>query len=366
MRKLIGLMLLCLMLVGCFPRRPLDIALSVALEGPYAEVGMDIRKGVLLAVENLNEVGGVNGRQIAITLIDDQTLETTTWTNDQTFYKSGIQYLIGHDLLDEMAIDSHVYDHQQVIVISPILAIEALSAKDDAYFTLVKKNVDQGIRLAQYAKNTDLVKRLLVIYHSEQDQFAQGIITGVQEVYGSNGTQVYAYDLLNETLMADLLVTMGSYDGVLLVVSPEDLAMIVQHMALGQASLTHKPIYSSSWGTSESVIASGGKAAEQIVFFSFANMGSLEASFNSFSQAYQTRYKENPSPAAMNGYESVLLIAQAMVFAQTDDPVLIKEVILNQTFQGIEAMYSFDGFGDVERDSFLLMIQQGRFTQIEE
>src|SRR5919106_4524896 len=52
-------------------RAPIELAMISPLTGPLSFVGLDNRAGVQAAVREINGAGGVNGRQIRLTIFDD-------------------------------------------------------------------------------------------------------------------------------------------------------------------------------------------------------------------------------------------------------------------------------------------------------
>jgi len=57
-----------------FTGEPLVIPLSAAITGTNAAIGEEIVYGAMLALEEINAAGGINGREFVITVIDDQNV----------------------------------------------------------------------------------------------------------------------------------------------------------------------------------------------------------------------------------------------------------------------------------------------------
>src|SRR5688572_21383613 len=49
------------------------IGASMGLTGPYAEFGQTIQRGYQLCIKHANEKGGVLGRKLELTVVDDQS-----------------------------------------------------------------------------------------------------------------------------------------------------------------------------------------------------------------------------------------------------------------------------------------------------
>ena len=61
-----------LALAACAPPEPLRLGFVGGLSGRVADLGIEGRNGAMLAVEQRNKLGGVNGRQVELVVEDDQ------------------------------------------------------------------------------------------------------------------------------------------------------------------------------------------------------------------------------------------------------------------------------------------------------
>jgi branched-chain amino acid transport system substrate-binding protein len=64
-------LLLALALLGCAPREPIRIGLLAGLSDRGSDFGESVRNGVILAVEQQNQAGGIHGRMIELVVRDD-------------------------------------------------------------------------------------------------------------------------------------------------------------------------------------------------------------------------------------------------------------------------------------------------------
>ena len=67
----LGALVLILGLVGCGPAEPIKIGLLAGLSDRGSDFGESVRNGVILAVEQQNLAGGINGRKIELLVRDD-------------------------------------------------------------------------------------------------------------------------------------------------------------------------------------------------------------------------------------------------------------------------------------------------------
>jgi branched-chain amino acid transport system substrate-binding protein len=73
------------MLFGCAPPEPLKIGYLGGLSGRVADLGEAGRSGALLAVEEINGLGGVNGRKVELIVQDAQQQELRLMSSQRRF-----------------------------------------------------------------------------------------------------------------------------------------------------------------------------------------------------------------------------------------------------------------------------------------
>ena len=61
-----------LSITACAPESPVLLGYVGGLSGRVADLGISGRNGAILAVENINSTGGVNGRKIKLVVKDDK------------------------------------------------------------------------------------------------------------------------------------------------------------------------------------------------------------------------------------------------------------------------------------------------------
>jgi ABC-type branched-subunit amino acid transport system substrate-binding protein len=73
-RKVFVILLITLALAACAEREPIYIGAILSLSGPAANAGPSVRDGLLLAVEEINEQGGIGGRKVEV-IVEDGTAD---------------------------------------------------------------------------------------------------------------------------------------------------------------------------------------------------------------------------------------------------------------------------------------------------
>jgi len=75
---------------------PIKIGLAINLSGRGGEAGEHIRDGALLAIEDVNNSGGINGRLLELLIRDDQNSDEGIRKADESLINEGVVAIIGH------------------------------------------------------------------------------------------------------------------------------------------------------------------------------------------------------------------------------------------------------------------------------
>ena len=76
---------------------PIKLGIDVSLTGGFAALGASTKNGIELATNAINAAGGVDGRQIQLTVLDDGSDAGTAVTNANKFIADGVDAVIGYN-----------------------------------------------------------------------------------------------------------------------------------------------------------------------------------------------------------------------------------------------------------------------------
>jgi branched-chain amino acid transport system substrate-binding protein len=74
---------------------PIKIGVEMPNTGPLAVIGINEKNGIVLAARQINAKGGINGRKIALTVLDDQSNPTNAVTNTTKLVSDGNIAILG-------------------------------------------------------------------------------------------------------------------------------------------------------------------------------------------------------------------------------------------------------------------------------
>ncbi len=129
------ILILLIVLVACGNKEPIQIGFVGTLSGPNSSIGIAMRDGILLKVEEINDQGGVNGRPIVLIIKDDKNdSELIKSINEEFFLNNEIGIVFGHELSSKAKPLFETVQDKEIIVMSPTLSTYEVSGKDDNFF----------------------------------------------------------------------------------------------------------------------------------------------------------------------------------------------------------------------------------------
>lgn len=351
------------LLNDCIKKKPILIGFSAQLTGRQAELGVQERNGVQLAVETINAKGGVAGHNIELVIRDDLGIPEKAKEADQELIKTGVLAIIGHATSAQAVAGLEVTNPAQVIMLSPTVSTPKLSGLDDHFFRVYPSFKDSAQAFAQYTYRHDGVTNLAVIYDSDNAAYAKTYSTAFTEKFQSSGGKIA--DEVNFSSVAQpdfspllLKLRKRNIQGLLIIASDVDTALIAQKVRLMDWKV---PMYSSAWAQTETLIKNGGQAVEGLKIEQAYAGSSRSPVFLDFQTRYQARFGQAPSFGAAFGYEAALVLAAGLEKTKGKTEGLRQALKEIRDFQGLMDTFSFDRFGDVERPFYLSAIRDGKF-----
>ena len=131
----VNIVLICFF-ISCEMKEPVKIGYAGGLTGRVADLGIAGRDGVILAVEEINSAGGINGREVKLLVKDDkQDAETAVNVNEELI-QQGVAAIIGHMTSSMSKAGVKAINDKKVFMLSPTTSTNELTGLDDYFFRL--------------------------------------------------------------------------------------------------------------------------------------------------------------------------------------------------------------------------------------
>ena len=362
---LLPALLFVLSLSSCSSKEPIRVGFVANLTGPNAALGVDGRDGALLAVEQINSQGGVNGRAIELVIRDDLgTSEGAIAADSELIENEKIPVIIGHMTSGTMMASWPVFKDSGTIFISPTVSTPQLSGMRDNFFRLIPVNSVNAKKLADYAFKDLSLKRVAIFYDTDNAAFTKTYRDGFSEQFTSNGGSILLAHAFSSSAAPDfkpVLVDLKSQelDGIFVIASAVDTALVAQQARLEGVNVQ---LLTSNWAMTEDLIANGGHAVDGIIVVVANDENNQSEAYLAFYDRFQERFGRAPTFAAGYGYEAVLVFAHAFQMTNGELDGFADALLQTRDLPGVNGNISFDEYGDVLRTLYLMTVRDGKFV----
>ncbi|MBW4567160.1 MAG: ABC transporter substrate-binding protein [Tolypothrix carrinoi HA7290-LM1] len=179
---------------------PLTLATVVPVNNEES-TAKEMLRGVAQAQHQFNEKGGFNGRLLEIAIANDGNEPNNARQVAQELVKdSSVLGVIGHNSSDATKAALGKYEKAGLPIISPTSTSPFLTS--DVFFRTVPSNAASGKKLAEYAKNS-LGLNKVVIFYNPDSAYSNSMREEFTKNFESIGGQVILGDLTDSRLDAD-------------------------------------------------------------------------------------------------------------------------------------------------------------------
>jgi branched-chain amino acid transport system substrate-binding protein len=353
MRNLLPLALL-LLLAACAPpeggsragaANELVIGEYGSMTGAEATFGQSTHQGIMLAVEELNAAGGVDGRKIRVVTEDDQSkAEEAANAVTKLISSDDVIAVLGEVASSNSLAAAPICQQARVPMITPSSTNPGVTQRGDYIFRMCFIDTYQGPVLARFAAN-DLHAKRVAVFTDVRSDYSTGLAKAFEDVYLPLGGTIVARQSYSKgdsdfrsqltafkAARPDLLLVPGYYN---------DVAPIaVQARELG---ITVPLIGGDGW-ESPKLLEIGGRSLDGCLYSNHYHSDDPTPAVRTFVTKYQQRYGARPDSLAALGYDAMRVLADAMHRAgpNFDRPQLRDALAATKSFAAVTGTITFD------------------------
>lgn len=344
----------------------INVGFSAQLTGRQAELGVQERNGAQLAIEKANNDGGINGHMLSLIVHDDLGIPQEAQNADKELIREGVVAIIGHATTAQTLAGIAEANKAKVIMMGPTVSTPKLSGIDDYFFRIHPSFEKSSQNFAKYIFEIKGIKHIAVIFDKDNLAYSQtysDIFSDKFKALGGEVTNLLDFSSVAQPDFSKFISELqkSKTEGVLIVASDMDTALIAQRARLMNWS---NPMFSSPWAQTKTLIDKGGQAVEGMIIEQAYDLENDSENFVEFKSKYRARFGNDPSFGAAYSYESTMVLIEAIKKSYGTN-VNLKDALLEiHDFKGLTDNLSFDKFGDVQRNSYLSSIKNGKFIRI--
>lgn len=363
-RLLAPLFALGILLSACSPTAdngtgPIKIGYIGPLTGEAASYGKDTLNGALLAINEINEAGGINGRLIELIAEDGRCTGTDAASAAQKLVNvDKVVAIIGGQCSGETLAAAPIAESAQVVMISPISSSPDVTAAGDFIFRDYPSDALKTKAMAGYFKKEGIEKVAAI---TENTDFAVAFRDALKENIGD----ALVFDEVVEPGTKDFRSLMARLKDVEFDAffpngqTPAAMAAMVQQLreqGLTQVAISHDVAQDAS------MFEIAPEAVEGLLAIGVPDV----EKDSEFGTKFLAEYGEAQGALffAAQSYDAARLFGDAITKVGTEG-IAIRDYLYNvSAFDGVVGTFGFDDNGDVTGMSYVLWkASNGAFTQ---
>ena len=356
----------CLSVSSCSEEPPLKIGFVGGLTGRVADLGVAGRDGVILAIEDINQSGGIAGRKVELVVRDDRQDDESAKQAIRELIKEDVVAIIG-PMTSSMAVATQpLVTNARVVAVSPTVTTDQLSGQDDFFMRVTAPLSRKAERLAGYVVNKLNLKKFAVVYDVSNRAFTETWLNSFNKSLLANGAEVVvAEEFISQPdihfLPIAKRILKTEPEGVLLLCNAIDTALLAQQIRKLESTVA---LFSSEWAFTTDLISFGGRPVNGMIAFLTFNSNSQKASYLTFKKRFTKRFGYVPSFASVLAHDAASFLSAGL--NKNPSRKGLKASLLNLgQLPGLQSKINVDRYGDVEREIFMTMIENNQFNVVE-
>ncbi len=379
MKKFLGLLLAGAMLASSFTgcsgkasssdEKTLLIGGTGPLTGDYATYGISVQEGAQIAVDEINEKGGVNGYTIKLEVEDDQADPQQAVQAYAKLMDNGMNLSLGSTTSGACVALVKEAKEDGIVTMTPSASQKEATAYDNN-FRVCFLDPDQGTYSADFIKENNLATKIAVLYDKSNTYSV-----GVYEAFAKEA----------EKLGLSIVTTQAFTDS-----SNTDFSSQIQAVKNSGAELLFMPFYQQE---AAAVLMQAQGVLENVTYFGVDGMDGVLEKLGTENQAiangvmlltpfsasssdptvanfvakYKEKYNATPDQFAADAYDAVYALCAAFEKAglETDDPEFNQAVAKAMTeieVTGATGVMTWSADGECKKQAKAVVISDGAYV----
>jgi len=313
-----------------------------SMTGPEATFGVSTHNGVMLAVEEINAAGGVNGRRLRVQSEDDQSRpDEAANAVTKLISQNQVSAVIGEVASSNSLAAAPVCQGSRVPMVTPSSTHPSVKRVGDYIFRMCFIDSYQGPVMAKYIREELKVATAGLLTDTRSD-YSRGLGDAFAETFEKLGGKIVArqnFSKGDSDFRAQLTAIRAANPQVVFVPGYyNDVGQIaIQARDLGMK----QPLVGGDGWESPKLLEIGGKSLEGCYYSNHYFVDDPTPTVRTFVTKYREKFSAKPDSLAALGYDSMHMLANAMTHASSLDGSAIRDQLAaTKNFTGVTGTIS--------------------------
>lgn len=341
----------------------ITIGAVLDLTGPAGVYGENVQDGMKIAVETVNESGGLNGQKLKIIYEDTNTDSKTALLATQRLIQKGVPAIIGAVASSTTMVMAPLCQRKGVVLLSPTASNPKITGIGNYIFRVWPSDTFEGSEMAKFALNTIKAKTAAILYIN--NDYGLGLANIFDDVFTKGGGEVLLKESLGQEatdFRTELTKILRHNPNVVYIPGyTKELSLALrQYREMGIKA----KILSSATFESPAVIAGAGKAANGVIFTAPAfSLETEKENVIKYVDAFEKAYGRKPDTIASHGYDAVMVMAEAIKKGGITAKGIRGALMKIKDYPGVTGTMTMEDSGDVMKDIEFKTVKNGKFVK---
>jgi branched-chain amino acid transport system substrate-binding protein len=336
-----------------------------SLTGSTATFGKSTHNGIMMAVAEANDKGGVLGKKIRVETVDNQSQAEQAATGvKKLINQNNVLAILGEVASSRSLAAAPICQAAKVPMISPSSTNPAVTQKGDYIFRTCFIDPFQGTVAAKFALDTLKAKKAAILTDQKNDysvglteffteSFGKGGEIVASETYSEGDTDFRAQLTNIKSKNPDVIYIPGYYT--------EVGNIAVQARSLGMK----QPLMGGDGWDSPKLFAIGKDAIQGSYFSNHYSADSTDPRVVKFVADFQKRYNERPDALAAVGYDAALVMIDSIKRAGSTDRAKIRDAIAaTKNYPGVTGTITIDKDRNAIKPAVILQVKGNKAVYV--
>ena len=336
-----------------------------SLSGSEATFGQSSHNGLVLAVEETNNSGGLLGKKIKLITEDNQGKPSETQTVVQKLInRDKVVAIIGEVASSRSKAGAPICQAAKIPMITPASTNPEVTTIGDYIFRVCFIDPFQATVMSKFAINSMKVKKIAVLI-DQKNAYSTGLADNFKQVYTSMGGEIVEeqkYSAGDKDFKAQLTsIKAKNPEAIFIPGYYTDVNLIsIQAREIGLTC----PLFGSDGWESEKLTEGKAKDALEGSFFS-THVSSDDPSpkIQDYIKKYKTKYGKEPDAMSFLAYDAGMILFDAIKKANSTEGEKIKhELAKTKDYPGVTGVITINEQRNAVKPAVVLEIKDGKFV----
>lgn len=330
--------------------------------GENASYGTSVKQGAQIAIDEINEAGGINGSKFELNFLDDQADAQAAQSAYNKLMDEGANAILGAVTSGATLGITELTAEDGILQVTPSGSAQECTANDNA-FRICFTDPLQGTQMADLMADTLKYKKVAVIYDVASD-YSKGMHDAFVEEAKAKGIEIVADESFtsgDKDFNTQLTTIKASGAEAIFVPGYYQEAAFILTQAKKQG-MDIPFLGGDGWDGVLAQLKDDTTLANGVIFLSPFFAEDTTDVVTNFVTKYVENYRETPDQFAADAYDGVYAIAKAYEKAGSAKHEDLIKAMHEIEINGATGTFKFDENGEPEKDAKFIQIVDGKYA----